>query len=416
LANYYQPKDISTAINFCEKAVSLASSTRNTKMHSHALLSLAWNNCICGQYLTAQFHSYEAQRLARISADLFQEAAVLHNGAISGIELGNYKQSSSFCDTARELLSLCGMSSSNLDHVIIGTQAEIHRAKSEYLEAHSIRTKNLQDNFLTQDLCNYAFALLSVAEIDVSIGVPKDDVQRSCDTARKIFNTAGRVAEVTMCDMILADLYLREGSLLAAKTLFRKCIKISLGRSEIISYCLERLGCGSHWGAHDQMSSWTVVFLVHSLWQKKKLGIHRALQFLGEIFLAQDDEPTAISLFTVALEGFTYMDVHRSRAECMLQLGDISKGQGDLLKAVKLWESARPLFERSSQTKQVHHVDERLAGVGEDVLHQYRKNLACLAELNVPSVTVGDVDNESDIEDMEVLNLDDEKESDFVAV
>jgi hypothetical protein len=38
------------------------------------------------------------------------------------------------------------------------------------------------------------------------------------------------------------------------------------------------------------------------------------------------------------------------------------------------------------------------------------------AELNVPSVTVGDVDNESDIEDMEVLNLDDEKESDFVAV
>jgi hypothetical protein len=164
------------------------------------------------------------------------------------------------------------------------------------------------------------------------------------------------------------------------------------------------------------MSSWTVVFLVHSLWQKKKLGIHRALQFLGEIFLAQDDEPTAISLFTVALEGFTYMDVHRSRAECMLQLGDISKGQGNRLKAVKLWESARPLFERSSQTKQVHHVDERLAGVGEDVLHQYRKNLACLAELNVPSVTVGDVDNESDIEDMEVLNLDDEKESDFVAV
>lgn len=38
------------------------------------------------------------------------------------------------------------------------------------------------------------------------------------------------------------------------------------------------------------------------------------------------------------------------------------------------------------------------------------------AELNVPSVTVGDVDNESDIEDMQVLDLDDEKEPDFVAV
>ncbi|KAJ7839797.1 hypothetical protein B0H13DRAFT_1911045 [Mycena leptocephala] len=109
--------------------------------------------------------------------------------------------------------------------------------------------------------------------------------------------------------------------------------------------------CLDNWSAH--VSSWTTVFLVHSVQQQEKLGIHKALQFLGDVFLAQDDEHTAINLFTVALEGFIYMDMHHSRAECMLQLGDISKGHGDLQKAVELWTTARPLFEQSSQAKKL---------------------------------------------------------------
>jgi hypothetical protein len=126
------------------------------------------------------------------------------------------------------------------------------------------------------------------------------------------------------------------------------------------------------------MSSWTAVYLVNSLQRKEKLGIYKAFQFLGDIFLLQNDEHTAISLFTVALEGFTQMDVHRSRAECMLHLGDISRGDGDLLKAVEFWEAARPLFERSSQAKQVENIDGRLVGVGGHALGQHKKKLACL--------------------------------------
>lgn len=97
------------------------------------------------------------------------------------------------------------------------------------------------------------------------------------------------------------------------------------------------------------------MFLALSLKFKYKLGIHQALQFLGVIFLSDNDENSASSLFMVALEGFTLMDVHQRRAECMTRLGDISKGHGDLPKVVDHWETARPLFERSSQTKQVVH-------------------------------------------------------------
>jgi hypothetical protein len=94
----------------------------------------------------------------------------------------------------------------------------------------------------------------------------------------------------------------------------------------------------------------------------------------------------------------------------------MSKGHGDLLKAVELWETARPLFERLSQAKQVENIDERLASVGKDVLEQHKKNLACLAELNAPSGTVAELeDNVSDIEDLEV-DLNETKGTQLVAV
>jgi gas vesicle protein len=83
---------------------------------------------------------------------------------------------------------------------------------------------------------------------------------------------------------------------------------------------------------------------------------------------------------------------------------------GDLHKAVDFWERARPLFEHSSQAKQVQH---RLAGVSKDVLEQHRNNLAHLVELNAPTRTVEEL--ESDIEDLDKVDISDEKEFDLIA-
>jgi hypothetical protein len=296
LSDYYQRNfDISTAKDFCETSISLALSTQNTKMQSHALCTLAWINWFYGDYSKAQMHVKEAHRL----------------------------------------VALCGMSDGLMDHRLMNTQAEIHKVKSEYVAARSIHSRILQETSVDQDSYTYGIALLNVAEIDVAICAPKEDVQSVYEKAREIFNTHNCVTEVVICDMIFADLHLREANFLTAKTLFKRCLKLSERNSEIMTYCLERLGDASRWGAN--VSNWTTVFLVHSVQRQEKLGIHKALQFLGDTFLAQNEEHIAINLFTVALEGFTYMDVHCSRAECILQLGDISKGHGDLLKAVELW-------------------------------------------------------------------------------
>lgn len=310
------------------------------------------------------------------------------------------------------------MSGGDLDHSIMNNQAEIHRLKSEYVEARSINISILQAASVDHDPYVHALTLLNIAEMDVFIGAPKEDVQRSCDIAREIFKTQGYGLGLMFCDTTLAELHLREGNMLAAKTLLEGCLILTLRQSQIrhshvISYCLQRLGNGSRWGAPGLMSSWTTVFLIHSLKQKERLGIHEALQFLGDLCVAQDDRNTAISLFTVALEGFTYMDVHRSKAECLLRLGDISKEDGNLLKAVELWETARPLFERSSQAGQVGHIDERLAGVSKEVLEQHRTNLACLAKLNAPS---GPLEHISEIQELEGLDVDGEKEQHVVTV
>jgi tetratricopeptide (TPR) repeat protein len=274
------------------------------------------------------------------------------------------------------------MSAGRLNYNVMSEHAEVHWLKSEYCEAHNIQTQILQECPLHWDSYHHGMALLNLAHTSLSMNASKHVAQQYIERAKKIFVTMEQIIPITMCDSILAYLYLGEGAISTAEALFKTCLRAFI-RAELKSYCLEQLGNTELWGASCQMSSWTTVYFAHSIKIKQKLGIYKALQFLGDIFLAQGDEVTAFSLFSVALEGFTYMDVHRSRAECMLRLGDISNGYGELLKAVELWDVARPLFERSSQTKQIEAIDKRIASVGQDVLEEHRINLAHLVEINV---------------------------------
>jgi hypothetical protein len=119
--------------------------------------------------------------------------------------------------------------------------------------------------------------------------------------------------------------------------------------------------------------------LAYGQQSKEKLAVHKALLFLGDVFIAQGNNNTAHSLFTVALEGFICMDVHYSRAQCLLRLGDLANKKGDISAAAELWKAARPLFERSSQVKDVTRIDTRLTG-----LEDNGKTLVHLATLHSP--------------------------------
>ncbi|KAF8189609.1 hypothetical protein K438DRAFT_1763811 [Mycena galopus ATCC 62051] len=363
-------EDCTRAIDFCQASISLEISTGNTKQHSDAMHNLACIYWHLGDYSLAQLQAYQAQRLAKISGDLYREARALQVGAMSWRQLGNYKHSGTLCHRAGNLLVLCGMANSATALDIMASRAEIHKLKSEYNEAYDIHIQVLQQAPVDQDSYSHACTLVNMAEIGVPTGMEKDLILMHIKKAKAIFQTTKLVTLPPP----------ERRRLSRGKATFEKCLKVK--HVEKRSYCLERLADVGRWGVLSTMFGWTTIFLVHSLKFKKRLGIHKGLKFLGDVFLAQNDEATAINLYTVTLEGFTLMDVHCSRAECMLQLGDIFNRHGDLSKAVELWETARALFKRSSQAKQVEQIDEKLANVGEDVLEKHRKNMARLAELN----------------------------------
>jgi tetratricopeptide (TPR) repeat protein len=330
-----------------------------------------------------QFHACEARKVSTVIADFECHADALHIEAICCAEVGDYKRSFSLHNYARKLLNLCGMSQGFLDRAIMSSQAEAHRCKSEYSEASNIHTQILQETSLQQDPFGYGYTLLLSAEIKLCMGACKDDVWKNLNAARSVFTAVPFSLGVILCDSVIGALLLREGDTLAAKELFEKCLVSSCGHhANVLSYCLPQLSNMSCWDAINWTPRWPVVLLAYSLKSNQKLEIHKALQFIGDITLVLYDEDTAVSLFTTALEGFTEMDVHHSRAECMLRLGDICKKHDHLPKAIEYWTTARPLFERSSQGKQVENIDQRLASINQHVLEQHKNNLDCLTILN----------------------------------
>ncbi|KAJ7879413.1 hypothetical protein B0H13DRAFT_1892222 [Mycena leptocephala] len=51
---------------------------------------------------------------------------------------------------------------------------------------------------------------------------------------------------------------------------------------------------------------------------KEKLAVHKALLFLGDVFFHSGEKDTGHTLFIVALDEFISMDIHLSRADCMV--------------------------------------------------------------------------------------------------
>ncbi|KAJ7300778.1 hypothetical protein DFH08DRAFT_946327 [Mycena albidolilacea] len=366
--NYYldHKNDSPTATKFYQSAISMAILVGHNTRHAQALYRVAWMKLQLGDYSAAQSIAYKSQKLAMRCGNFYLEAQTLCMTATCLCILGKYTQSISLCNRAINLWGLCGMSGGTLKHNIQTAQAEAHRLKSEYHEAYNIQTQILHETTLNLEPHYQGLASLNVAQLQMSMDAPKQEVQKNIDTAKPLIMKDHRT--IMFCEFLQGDLNLRAGDFVDADIVLCKTLHGSWGKSsEVVTYCLKILADVTQWNGYHGISPWPTVFLAHSLKSKERLGICKALQFLGDLFLAQDDEVTAVSLFTVALEGFTYMEVHQSRAECMLHLGDISKGHGDLLQAVEHWEMARPLFERSSQGKQVKNVDERLASMGEDV-------------------------------------------------
>jgi ATP/maltotriose-dependent transcriptional regulator MalT len=174
-----------------------------------------------------------------------------------------------------------------------------------------------------------------------------------------------------MLNTEFAVLHLRDGELKKANTILASCYK-SFGDVMIEGclFCLERLADLSHGMNNIEVTlGWAVILLgLSAVKSQEKLYTMQAFRCLGQIFAAKGDFDTALCLFEVALDGFTHMDIHHWKADCMVRIADILNERGEVLKSVKLWKGARPLFKRSSQAMAVAQIEVRLAAVDPRIL------------------------------------------------
>ncbi|KAF8189087.1 hypothetical protein K438DRAFT_1936075 [Mycena galopus ATCC 62051] len=361
---FYYEVDLARALQFYEKALELSKLARDSDIQAQVLKGMALLKIRSGNYCAAQVYNTEAIRLAKISGNLVLEADAHSNGAMCSRFLGNYPQSVAQNHRAKELIGICGLSGGVIDQNITVDQAEIHLLKTEYSQARSIHSQMAEANAMNENACHYALSLLNIAQIDITIGKTTEEVYQNLDTARQIFNSLdSQKTFIVLCDIIQADMQLRERKFDLAKAKFQECMHSAWGiDNEVESFCLERLANVRAWQTPEE-SIWPVIYLGYALKFREKLVLHNALLFIGDLFIAHYDERTAMSLYTVALEGFTHMDVHRNQAQCMLRLGDLANKQGNISLAILHWTGARPLFERSSQAADVAQVDSRLTTV-----------------------------------------------------
>ncbi|KAJ7749915.1 hypothetical protein B0H16DRAFT_863026 [Mycena metata] len=362
----FRKNDSSASLDFFKMALSLSKSHGDLQGQSTALRNIAEVQCNTGHHSSALPHAKEAQRLARLSSNLYNEALALRIGGVCCRELGDYQAAINQLDKVQEIMELCSIPGGRLQLIALGEHARVHLLKSEYREAKDLFNKLKRTISVEGQPTVYVSTLLQLAELDLLIGTPEPNVRDYLRTAKVLSETLNIPQAQRNCDAIEAELYLLQGNQSRAKFLFVQCIN-AMRRvdNRLVSYCLQRLADTTRWETEDfeSMSTWPVVYLAHGQKHQEKMALYHGLMSLGDVCLSRGEDDSAHSLFSVALQGFTDLDIHHGRAKCMNQLGDLANSQGETVTSIELWKAARPLFERCLQTRNVARINAKLLAV-----------------------------------------------------
>jgi hypothetical protein len=285
--------------------------------------------------------------------------------ALCYLELGDFKRTLELVNKGKKILVCAGIQGGEFESMLMNIDAEAYTRKTEYAQARRILEVCLHQTSPVISPIGHAYAQVNIASIDIATGTSADIISRNLDTAASTFRNVQYPRGISFCEYCRADLQLREGNTLGAQAEYiRLFASLQSSDVETVLLCLEKLADPTH-PVHDdtQVVRWAVVFLAFVMRPSARnmLAVHQALRCFGDVMAQQGMDNEALSVLTVALEGFTWMDVHRSRAECMRTIGDLHLRCGEFFKAPTFWKKARPLFERSLQAKSVAEIDSRLA-------------------------------------------------------
>ncbi|KAF7344831.1 CTLH domain-containing protein [Mycena venus] len=275
--------------------------------------------------------------------------------------MGNPTKALELCTEADEWLSSVGLEISDRYLALVDVRADAHLQKGEYLEARQLYEQMVKKTSPTRSAFFHAFCLIGIAKLDMVIGRPVTEVAANVNAAEAVYTALGMPTMVTL-SYAKAELQLYRGEIETARWAFSNCLAKTRGvHPPMAAMCLAALS-DPRKGLHTALDAfpWAVIYLAFAQKTQDPIATVHALRRIADTLL--DDEGSALTLFGVALEAGTAMDIHDLQAECMAGIGDIMDRRGGLIQARDIWERARLLFVRSSRKKEATGVQKRLDG------------------------------------------------------
>ncbi|KAJ7241382.1 hypothetical protein C8J57DRAFT_1477757 [Mycena rebaudengoi] len=366
------------ALHCFELALSLVED-ETSSMHSRLLLITSQLLSSTGVHMHALTLVQKARHISELIGDK-------HTGAIAiGVEswchaaIGNLLQAERLCREAPD------------QHVIAGQLSDILIIKTEYQEARVLQLKILDyRSSCRPPIPDTVMCHLNLAGIAIEMGADLGVISHHLDAVWMQCTTfVAYPRGILLCDTLTASIHLQQGNIQLARQTLDKCLTSAHKQkdAQITEYCLPLLADIQHGlSGYQETERWAVIFFAFGMTTMNRVATTKALRCIGDLLVIDGDNDTALSLFIAALSSFTFMDIHRDRADCMIRMAEIFEQRTEIRKTIDLLQSACPLYERSSQEKDIIKIDVKLRGMGA-VPKDNENPLQQLAQLNVP---VGD--------------------------
>jgi hypothetical protein len=254
-------------------------------------------------------------------------------GELDGIRLqaqchllrGDFNRCLQLVDEGKELVVRASVKGAQMEGMLMSIEAIAYDLKTEYSNARRVHDIILHQTSALLSPLEHATALVNIGFLDIVTGASAHAIA-SCNlkAALTVFQNVRHPRGISYYELYHADLLLREGDAMGARVEYIRLFD-AIGNNDhhLACDCLAKLADPTN-PVHDDTDSarWAVIFLTFALrplvrTQRNPLMVHRGLRRLGDVLVRQGADNTALSVLAVALDGFTRMDVHQSRAECM---------------------------------------------------------------------------------------------------
>ncbi|KAJ7858637.1 hypothetical protein B0H14DRAFT_3135413 [Mycena olivaceomarginata] len=313
-----------------------------------------------GKFSQALELARRAQWCATQVGSFFREIEALEEEAIAWLHLGNFSRAADICCRTRQLVIAAGLEGTQHEVNVLDYEAGVNLHRTAYLKSRAASELIVKYSSPEKFCIIHGNARVSIVVIDVFLGLFKseDEVAAALEVPRQIFVSCGYRRGLPICDIAMADFLIAKGRTSEALKLYDKFLRSSLrGESvELLSWCMHKLGDITL--RHDVRSTshWATAYLAYGKTTANVSAVAWALRLLGDIFREDKDDETSGSLFQLALEEFTRMDIYRGKAECLLRLGEIAQKRGEHTVAKHYSLEARNMFRKSGMVAEAEKV------------------------------------------------------------